>query len=215
MLSWNIRGLGRVDKRRAVRNLVFSIKPIVLFIQETKLKQFDSRVVKSLGGTLLSKGIRVDAVGSARGLLTLWNEKFFEVRACISNDRCLIVFGMLTKSQRVVNFCTVYADNQERGRVELWKYILEAQAALHGPWHVLYMDQQQGHHFLGKLDRFLCDPLFLSWFPGLVQKGLGKSLSDHNQVMIGEPGDNWGPRPFRFLNGWLEDKGMMEGVRES
>ncbi|KAK2644705.1 hypothetical protein Ddye_019900 [Dipteronia dyeriana] len=41
-----------------------------------------------------------------------------------------------------------------------------------------------------RLDKFLCDPLFLSWFPALLQKGLNKSLSDHNPVMIGEPGKN-------------------------
>ncbi|KAK3222312.1 hypothetical protein Dsin_009337 [Dipteronia sinensis] len=66
-----------------------------------------------------------------------------------------------------------------------------------------------------RLDRFLCDPLFLFWFSALVQKGLYKSLSDHNPVMIGEPGEDWGPRPFCFLNGWFEDKGIMEGVRDS
>jgi hypothetical protein len=64
-----------------------------------------------------------------------------------------------------------------------------------------------------RLDRFLCDPLFLSWFPKLVQKGLYRNLSDHNLVCIGEPDVDWGPRPFRCLNSWLEDKSLLEGVQ--
>ena len=45
--------------------------------------------------------------------------------------------------------------------------------------------------------------------------GLNRSLSDHNPVIIGECLEDWGPRPFRFFNGWLEDKSMMEGARNS
>ncbi|KAK3198030.1 hypothetical protein Dsin_021445 [Dipteronia sinensis] len=62
-----------------------------------------------------------------------------------------------------------------------------------------------------RLDRFLCDPRVLSWFPNLVQKGLSRSLSDHNPVCIGEQDVDWGPKPFRFSNVWMDDKALMEG----
>ena len=70
ILSCNIRGLGRLEKRRAVKILVSCHKPFLLFLQETRLNHFDSRLVKSIGGSLLSKGIGVDVVGFAGGLLT-------------------------------------------------------------------------------------------------------------------------------------------------
>ncbi|KAK2658875.1 hypothetical protein Ddye_005408 [Dipteronia dyeriana] len=60
-----------------------------------------------------------------------------------------------------------------------------------------------------RLDQFFYDPLFLSWFPNLVQKGLNKSLIDHNLVCIGRPVVDWKPRPFRFLNYWLEEKALI------
>ncbi|KAK2652578.1 hypothetical protein Ddye_012434 [Dipteronia dyeriana] len=65
-----------------------------------------------------------------------------------------------------------------------------------------------------RLDRFLCDPLILSWFPQIIQKGLSCSLSDHNPVILGELGVACGPKPFHFLNGWLEDKALKEGVQK-
>ncbi|KAK2663064.1 hypothetical protein Ddye_001638 [Dipteronia dyeriana] len=62
-ISWKIRGLGRVEKRRVVRNLVVNNKPTFLFIQESKLNYFDSRIIKSLGGSLLTKEVGVNVNG--------------------------------------------------------------------------------------------------------------------------------------------------------
>ncbi|KAK2648875.1 hypothetical protein Ddye_016364 [Dipteronia dyeriana] len=63
-----------------------------------------------------------------------------------------------------------------------------------------------------RLDWFLCDPLFLSWFSGLIQKGLCKSLSDHNPVMLSISNIDCGPKPFRIHNGWVDNKELMSGV---
>ncbi|KAK3230851.1 hypothetical protein Dsin_002732 [Dipteronia sinensis] len=55
IMSWNARGLGKAEKRRKVINVVLCRKSAVLFVQETKLAVFDSRVILSIGGVLLSK----------------------------------------------------------------------------------------------------------------------------------------------------------------
>ncbi|KAK2643607.1 hypothetical protein Ddye_025370 [Dipteronia dyeriana] len=131
ILSWNVRD--RLEKRKAVYNPVKRHRPFLLFIQETKLCCFDLRTFKSLGGSILTRGLGVEAVGSAGGLITLWKEDFFEVKAVISNDRCISVSGFLTESGCEANFCNVYAANEESSRIEVWKYILNAQASLNGP----------------------------------------------------------------------------------
>ncbi|KAK2638772.1 hypothetical protein Ddye_026567 [Dipteronia dyeriana] len=64
----------------------------------------------------------------------------------------------------------------------------------------------------GRLDRFLFSLDFLPWFPNMRQLGLPRTLSDHNASLVGEKWEDWGPKPFRFFNGWLEDKGLMEEV---
>ncbi|KAK3189926.1 hypothetical protein Dsin_029487 [Dipteronia sinensis] len=55
-LSWNIRGFGRQEKKRAARELVKRVKPTIMFIQETKLNKFDNQTIKALGGSMLSRG---------------------------------------------------------------------------------------------------------------------------------------------------------------
>ena len=80
------------------------------------------------------KGISVKAQGSAGGIITLWNDEFFEVKSCISNDRYIIVSGVLLKLKKEVVFCNLYAVNLEHERVELWRFIMNAQISLPGPW---------------------------------------------------------------------------------
>ncbi|XVE69059.1 hypothetical protein DITRI_Ditri09bG0119200 [Diplodiscus trichospermus] len=56
-----------------------------------------------------------------------------------------------------------------------------------------------------RLDRFLVEVEFLQIYPTLVQKLCPRSISDHFPVSIGVESTNWGPRPFKFFNYWLED----------
>ncbi|KAK3222740.1 hypothetical protein Dsin_009765 [Dipteronia sinensis] len=103
-------------------------------IKESKLNCFDSRVIKSLGGSLLTKAVGVEARGLGGGIITLWNEVYFEVKACILNDRCIIMSGVITKLQKSIMFCNVYVANVKKDKLELWKFILNAQVSLLGPW---------------------------------------------------------------------------------
>ncbi|KAK3221461.1 hypothetical protein Dsin_008486 [Dipteronia sinensis] len=63
-----------------------------------------------------------------------------------------------------------------------------------------------------RLDRFLFLPEFLVWYPSLVQKCLGRSMSDHIAICIRESKVNWGPTSFRFYNWWLEEKKLMQAA---
>ncbi|KAK2636379.1 hypothetical protein Ddye_031171 [Dipteronia dyeriana] len=63
-----------------------------------------------------------------------------------------------------------------------------------------------------RLDRFLISPEILIWYPNITQKGLARSLSDHNAIGLGQVGVDWGLTPFRFYNSWLEEKHLMNEV---
>ncbi|KAK3189920.1 hypothetical protein Dsin_029481 [Dipteronia sinensis] len=134
VLSWNARGLGRLEKRRVVRSWVTNFKPVLLFIQESKLAVFDSVVIRSLGWTTLSRGMGVEAVGSAGGLISLWNEDLFCGKACTSNSRCIILVGELMELKKMVVVCNIYAANTESGRKELWDFLCREQSSFLFPW---------------------------------------------------------------------------------
>ncbi|KAK3197938.1 hypothetical protein Dsin_021353 [Dipteronia sinensis] len=126
-MSWNIRGLGRVEKIRVVRNLVSIHRPTFLFIQESKLNSFNSKVFSSIGGSWLFRGMGVASVGATGGLISMWNDELFVVKACITNNCCIIIAGELVKLDKNVVFCNVYAPNIKSKRVKLWEFILRSQ----------------------------------------------------------------------------------------
>ncbi|KAL4333971.1 hypothetical protein GQ457_07G010370 [Hibiscus cannabinus] len=66
-----------------------------------------------------------------------------------------------------------------------------------------------------RLDRFLVSTDWLDRFEGLEQRNLLRNVSDHDPVRLSCGVVNWGPRPFRFLNAWLERKGHIKWNRES
>ena len=65
---------------------------------------------------MLIRGVGVDSIGRAGGLIVLWNEVNFEVWSCITNNRCIILEGELQNPKRSMVFCNVYAANVEQER---------------------------------------------------------------------------------------------------
>ena len=76
----------------------------------------------------------MESHGSARGVISLWNEDHFSVLGSINNPRCIIIAGLLVKMKKCMVFCNVYAANSEKDRNELWNFILQAQNSLPFPW---------------------------------------------------------------------------------
>lgn len=53
-----------------------------------------------------------------------------------------------------------------------------------------------------------------SW-PNLLQFGLKRSVYDHAAVILKEVAEsNWGPKPFKFVNSWLQETGFKQLIEE-
>lgn len=56
-----------------------------------------------------------------------------------------------------------------------------------------------------RIDRFLLHSEWLDRF-NLKEWGLARTLSDHCPILLMEDERDWGPKPSRFFNAWLENK---------
>ena len=56
LISWNVRGLGRSEKKRAMKRLFSKEKCNMIFTQETKLTDVNLRSYRYLGGSCSSRG---------------------------------------------------------------------------------------------------------------------------------------------------------------
>ncbi|KAL9671011.1 hypothetical protein QQ045_008574 [Rhodiola kirilowii] len=71
LISWNVRGANGSKKQQAIRNLRSKHQFDMAFIQETKIRKLDDRVVEALGGAEKMSWFGVDADGSSGGLITI------------------------------------------------------------------------------------------------------------------------------------------------
>ena len=49
ILSWNVRGANDGDKRKIIKSVIKSNKVDVVYLQETKIKDMSTGIVRSLG----------------------------------------------------------------------------------------------------------------------------------------------------------------------
>lgn len=59
---------------------------------------------------------------------------------------------------------------------------------------------------MSRLDIILVSPSWFDKWSGFVQEVLQRDISDHCPLLLRISYQNWGPKPFRFLNCWFDDK---------
>lgn len=65
------------------------------------------------------------------------------------------------------------------------------------------------------LDRLFIQPEWIHMFPALKVSLLHRSLSDHCPLLICSTNQNWGAKPFRFLNCWLTHPQCMKKIKSA
>ncbi|XP_039043460.1 uncharacterized protein LOC120182600, partial [Hibiscus syriacus] len=244
IITWNIRGLGKSEKIRAVSRLVLIEKPAILLLQESKLNVCRSGLTRKLGGNLLRGSCFVPADGSAGGLICLWNENDFEVSAQINSGRFMALSGKFKMSNFECVIINVYGPSVEADKEEFFRDFLCAVQSINLPVCLggdfnAYLDPEekcgftQNWHSMDLLRSFIQSSNLMdlplvggrftwsnnrestTWFPNVIQKMLPKSLSDHNPVLLVEECNNWGPKPFRFYNYMLQEDGFVGAVESS
>ncbi|GKU89787.1 hypothetical protein SLEP1_g3881 [Rubroshorea leprosula] len=71
-------------------------------------------------------------------------------------------------------------------------------------WH-----SANGQH-RSRIDRFLVSEECLQKWNDLKQWGLGRSVSDHCPLLLKNEKVDWGPKPFKFFDSWLEHPNCKE-----
>lgn len=66
-----------------------------------------------------------------------------------------------------------------------------------------------------KLDRFLVSNEFGVAWNNLGAKILERRWSDHFPILLFDKKTNFGPKPFKLFDTWLEEEGIEDIVREA
>ncbi|KAK9063215.1 hypothetical protein SSX86_017085 [Deinandra increscens subsp. villosa] len=73
-----------------------------------------------------------------------------------------------------------------------------------------YMSCRKGRYTWSRIDRFLvCEGVFNRW-PNAYVRVLNRNLSDHSPLVFSIVDTNFGPKPFRMFDSWLDRPGSSE-----
>ncbi|KAH1213353.1 putative ribonuclease H protein [Glycine max] len=65
---------------------------------------------------------------------------------------------------------------------------------------------------MSKLDRFFISDSWLIQWPDTTQFVLDRDFSDHCPILLRSNFVDWGPKPFKVMDWWLQDKGFQDMV---
>ncbi|KEH25499.1 endonuclease/exonuclease/phosphatase family protein [Medicago truncatula] len=214
LVSWNIRGLGGVEKKREVRSLLKEKSLFIVCLQETKLQVCDDGICSSMWDLKLMAFSFRPSQGASGGLLNVWDLTEVDVWSTVSLKHVLVIHGRFLKSNEEFHLFNIYAPCDSQARRVLWESLSLRLGLLRGT-HVCvcgdfnvvrsreekrsasdHVGVSDGDHFNQFIDNnFLCDlPLSgksFTWFKG---------------------DENWGPKPSRFLKCWSDTNVYAEFV---
>ncbi|KAK8582297.1 hypothetical protein V6N13_032053 [Hibiscus sabdariffa] len=188
VLSCNVRGLGSSVKQKEIQSLLRQQRAEMVFLLETKMESVGDSMVKNVWWTDSFCGL---------WLIENWNYGMVATYApCVAIEQgaCWRSLSVLISSCSLPVFC--------EGRLQL-DFVEEA-GLLDLPASGCKYTWHGSDSKASCLDRFLVSVPWIKKFMDLVQHNLPRSILDHSPVRLSSGVTDWGPRPFRFLNCWLE-----------
>ncbi|KAK8492901.1 hypothetical protein V6N11_047656 [Hibiscus sabdariffa] len=135
-ISWNVRGLGRPEKVRAVRRLFMEHKPCFAFLQETKLSELYPVVDRKL---FFSQGVEIvlsPSIGAAEGLISMWNRDAFVVSSLVVSQRFVAITGHFKILKIDCRFLNIYGPSVEAEKGQFFAEVTEFLDKNKQPWCV-------------------------------------------------------------------------------
>ncbi|XVF78708.1 hypothetical protein PTKIN_Ptkin14bG0157300 [Pterospermum kingtungense] len=136
LASWNIRGLGRAEKRRAAKRFFSKEGFDMLVIQETKIKEVSPRFHRWMWG---NNSIQMECVlsnGNSGGLMSCWRDEFFSVESKFVSQRYILLVGVIKSRNVKCGLGNVYAPNDDVERSALWEELQQILESNDVPWCV-------------------------------------------------------------------------------
>ncbi|XP_028076613.1 uncharacterized protein LOC114278708 [Camellia sinensis] len=133
ILIWNIRGIGRQEKRGKIRKLVKDRNIDIVLIQETKKSAITNKEVRKMRVRTRMEFMSVDSEGIAGGLLCIWDPEVFQLGACCSSRRFILSSSTISNSFECV-LLNIYAPNDVGSRRKLWDSLLNLKQGFPKPW---------------------------------------------------------------------------------
>ncbi|GMJ04237.1 hypothetical protein HRI_004092900 [Hibiscus trionum] len=226
-LSWNVRGLGRPEKVKAVSRVCRESRAEFIFLQETKIQDINPVLSRTLMGRINFELVHMPSVGSAGGLILLWDKDSLSMEKVIVDARAIILVGRLLAVNRNVGLINVYAPNSLMERRSFFSSLIDrihdifVPVIVGGDFNsVLSEDERRGTEYCARDSRLFSE--FISSnglldlpMEDLIQASLSRSLSDHKAILLKNREASIVRRPFKWFSHWSENKEYVTLVEKT
>lgn len=120
IVSYNVRGLGKKEKRRDVKELILKVRADVCCLQESKLEIVNQRTIKAIWGRSVCDWDFAKSEGNSGGLITVWNPTVFTKMSAWSCKEFLVINGFLVEDGKRCSIINIYGSNQATQSYALW-----------------------------------------------------------------------------------------------
>ena len=125
ILSWNVRGVNDLEKRKVIKNFIKSQRVNLVCLQETKIQGMNKALVHSIGMGRFLDWKALDAVGSARGILLFWDKRRLSlVESEFGSYSFSCVFSMV-EDDFLWMFTGMYDPVERRDKEIFWEHSIE------------------------------------------------------------------------------------------
>ncbi|XP_021986406.1 uncharacterized protein LOC110882777 [Helianthus annuus] len=218
----NVRGLGVQAKKSWFRGLRLEQQIGCVLFQETFCNNVGAKQIEGFWGRGCFDFASVDPTGRSGGLITMWDTSIFCLQPIISNRNLLVCSGHIVGSGETINIINVYAPQGDVEKRHLWSVLISIIRGSNGLWIVGgdFNSVRNEHERRNSIfnpaaardfNDFIEDAGLHELWPSAEYRVLPKGLPDHCPVVLKTFSTNFGPKPFRFFNSWL-DRGDFEDV---
>ncbi|XP_022013913.1 uncharacterized protein LOC110913386 [Helianthus annuus] len=202
-LSLNVWGMGSVSKSGWVSGLRKEYKINFIAIQESQVEEVRFDFAANFWGDSNFSLESVGATGRSRGLVCMWDPKVFRVQGVTKNRNFLLLNGIILGNNQPVNVINIYAPHRAGDKKRfgiVWRSGLVEYSMKGRRFTFLAPNSNK----LSKIDRVLVCKDFFGASPEACLRALPRLHSDHCPVILETSRINFGAKPFRFFNSWLQ-----------
>ncbi|XP_071700036.1 uncharacterized protein [Rutidosis leptorrhynchoides] len=232
-MSLNIRGFGRDDNNSEskfgwFRKLRMSESPDAIALQETKIPNATNGWVESIWGSSDFGFIQKPKVGKAGGMMVIWDTRAFKILEAAEGAHFLALKGKWFRKDHVTVIVNVYGPHTDEGKVVFWDSLSKlmndqsVEWILCGDFNEVRFDYERRncefHEKRAELFNNLIDDMQLIEIPMNGKKytrisddGV-KGRSDHCPLILKDGNVDFGPKPFKIFDIWMEHKDIEDVI---
>ena len=134
ILSWNVRGLGSLDRRVKVKKVIRQYKASVVLIQETKLNSSNDSLVKQISGNGYFTWVGLNANGASRGILLRWDSRKLQMLDYWVGSFSIsaLIRDMELNKEWIIS--SIYGSTVSAARGNFWRELDLIRSNWSGPW---------------------------------------------------------------------------------